>query len=97
MGKVIKLYNNKDYSNQLKQVIQKLNKIEDELKSLAVNTATTGKWKEWSDNVQIGNYFVFTEEMLKNTSDKNVDQIVSLIDKLIKVKERIKINNNKYS
>lgn len=95
MGKVIKLYN-KEYQNQLNKVIKKLNDIEDELKSLAVNTAITGKWKDWSDNIEIGETFVFTEEMLKNTGDKNVDQIVSLIDNLMKVKESIIKYNKKH-
>jgi tagatose-1,6-bisphosphate aldolase len=57
---------------------------------LVINTATEGKWKEWSDSMQEGDMFNFSEEMLKDTGDENVNNISSLIDEVIKVKDEIK-------
>jgi hypothetical protein len=67
-----------------------LDDIENELMGLAINTATEGKWKEWSDSMQEGEEFNFTEKMLKNTGDENVDNIALLIDNVIVTKEKIK-------
>ena len=70
--------------------IKKLNEIENDLRELVINTATEGKWKEWSGRMQEGGMFNFTEEMLKDTGDENVNYISSLIDEVIKVKDEIK-------
>jgi hypothetical protein len=58
MSKIIKITtdykSSKDYISTLNNSIEKLNLIEDELKGLMVNLVTTGKWKDWSNNIPLG-------------------------------------------
>lgn len=99
MSKIIKLKHDykaaSDYKDQLKHNIEKLQEFESELLMLAVNTATCGKWKEWSDNIKEGDTFEFTEEMLKDSGDDNVNDIMMLIDRVITLRERIEKHQKK--
>lgn len=94
MGKVIKISkgyeSSSGYQKQLELNIAKLDKIKDDLIGLAINTATKGKWQEWSDGIKEGEEFSFTEEMLKDSGDENVDNLASLIDTIIITKEIMK-------
>ena len=67
MGKIVKISkgykSSKSYQKQLERNISKLDDMENELMELAVNTATEGKWKDWSDSKQEGEGFHFTREM----------------------------------
>ena len=94
MGRIVEFKGNykssSNYQEQLIRNVKKLNEIENDLKNLVINTATEGKWKKWSDSMQEGDMFKFTEEMLKDTGDENVNNISSLIDEVIKVKDEIK-------
>jgi len=94
MGKIVKFSkeykSSLNYQKQLQQNIAKLDNIETELFGLAINTATAGKWKDWSKNKQNGEVFEFTEKMLKDTGDKNVDAIILLLDNVIDTKEKMK-------
>ena len=94
MGRIVEFKGNykssSNYQEQLIKNIKKLNEIETDLTDLVIKTATEGKWKKWSDSMQEGDVFTFTEEMLKDTGDENVNNISSLIDEVIKVKDEIK-------
>jgi hypothetical protein len=94
MSKIIKITSDyksaKKYLSTVDNVVEKLEAIEDDLQGLVVNLATAGKWKEWSDKIPDGETFEFTEEMLKDTGDSNVDSIAGLLDELIRVKKKIK-------
>lgn len=98
MGKVIKITTDykstEQYRSMLTNAIEKLEDIEENLNSLIVNLATAGKWKEWSDSIPVGGTFKFTEEMLKDTGDNNINDIAGLLDEVIRVKERIKTAGN---
>ena len=94
MGK-IKQFNNdyrltEAYSATLSGVIDKLENFEIELNELIVGLAVSGKWKEWSDQQPIGTIFEFTEEMLKDTGDINVDAIAGLKDEVMRIKNKLK-------
>lgn len=78
-----------EYQAELKNSLESLNNIEDELYGILVNLATSGKWKEWSDSIPDGGTFTFTEEMLKDTGDNNIDDLANLMDELIRIKKRI--------
>ena len=98
MGKVIKITTDykstEQYRSMLTNAIEKLEDIEENLNNLIVNLATAGKWKEWSDSIPVGGTFKFTEEMLKDTGDNNINDIAGLLDEVIRVKERIKTAGN---
>ncbi len=79
------------YQEQLRKNISQLDELETTLNTLAINTATSGKWKEWSDSIPLGGTFYFTEEMLRNTGDENVESINSLIDHIIDIREKLEL------
>lgn len=94
MNKIVKFTidykSTKEYRSMLKEVSEKLKNIEDDLQTLIVNLATAGKWKKWSDSIPQGEIFDFTEKMLRDTGDKNVDTLAGLLDEVIEVKKKIK-------
>lgn len=77
------------YRQRMADTVDKLSVMEQELHKLIVGLAVSGKWKEWSDKQPVGTQFNFTEEMLKDTGDKNVDELAGLIDEVIRVKEQL--------
>ena len=93
MNKVIKFKSDfkstPEYKEEIELILRKIAEFEVELSTIIVNLATTGKWKEWSDSIQAGESFAFTEEMLKDTGDENVDDLTFLMDELIRVKTKI--------
>ena len=81
-----------EYQKQISLTIEKLTGIEEELIGMAFSIAAVGKWKEWSESKKEGDVFTFTEEMLKDTGDENIDYLASLIDQVNDVKEKVKNN-----
>ena len=95
MSKIIKINTDykatTEYRSALTDSIEWLNNIEFDLQTLIVNLSTTGKWKEWSDSIPIGAKFDFTEEMLKDTGDNNVNELAGLLENIIILKEKLKL------
>lgn len=94
MAKFIPLRANTEYQETLKQTIDLLDNIEADLFNQIVGLATSGKWKKWSDEQLIGSVFEFTEEMLRNTGDKNVDLLIELIEIIINTREAFENTQN---
>jgi hypothetical protein len=90
MTKIIPLSINKDYAHAIGQAISTLEEMEDDIKSAMIGLATTGKWKKWSDEQPIGTEFTFTEEMLRDTGDENVDLLCDLVDKIEEIMVKLK-------
>jgi hypothetical protein len=90
MSKIVDMHQHTEYQEKLAEVIESLNDIEGEINNCMIQLATSGKWKQWSDEQPIGTVFQFTEEMLLNTGDKNVDALVELIYKVIETRENLK-------
>jgi len=65
------------YREALSEAITDLEKFSDELETTIEGLATTGKWKAWSDSIPVGGEFHFTNEMLIDTGDANVDAIIA--------------------
>ena len=78
-----------DYQEELKQAVERLREIEAELFTKMINLATLGKWKEWSKSIPVGGEFKFTEEMLRDTGDENVNDLCLLMDKIVEVQTRL--------
>ncbi len=55
------------YQEALSEIIIELDQLEEHVISLSISLATSGRWKEWSDSIEIGGKFEFTEKMLKDT------------------------------
>ena len=70
------------YRKALEGVSEELGQIEEHLMGAAIYLATSGKWREWSDGVKVGESVHFTHEMLKDTGDPNVDLLMGLLDQV---------------
>ncbi|MDR1780258.1 MAG: hypothetical protein LBR50_05940 [Tannerella sp.] len=77
-------FNSRAYSDKLHETADKLQDLTGELFGCALELALAGKWRDWDNEQPIGTIFEFTEEMLCDTGDKNVDM---LMDAYFKVKE----------
>jgi hypothetical protein len=77
------------YTAQLNISVQALLKMEEELTTQAVNLAVHGAWKEWNDQIQEGETFHFTDEMLHDTGDPIVSEIMAITDSVATVIEQI--------
>ena len=80
------------YQKRLKKIISKLDKLEALTIEFSINLATSGKWREWDESLENGDKFRFTEEMLKDTGDPNVDTVNELVDKVISTQMKLKNN-----
>ncbi len=87
--KVINLREKNDYNNRLKETFDFLEKVENDLVTEMINLAISGKWKKWSDEQPIGTEFSFTDEILKDTGDENINILCDLREELIKITERL--------
>jgi hypothetical protein len=92
--KVINLRDKNDYNNRLKETFEFLEKVENDLVTEMINLAISGKWKKWSDEQPIGTEFSFTDEILKDTGDENINILCDLREELIKITERLTKANN---
>jgi len=90
-GKIIPLETNQAYMNALKHNIDVLEQMESNIQLEMISLATSGKWKKWSDEQPDGTEFTFTEEMLRDTGDKNVDLLYELLDKMTEIREKFNI------
>jgi uncharacterized protein YwgA len=75
------------YHKKLSEIVNQLTDMSEQIHSGMVNLAILGKWQEWSDGQPEGAVFEFTEDMLRNTGDKNVDALVELMDKILDTKD----------
>jgi hypothetical protein len=75
------------YHKELAEVVTQLTDMSKQIHSGMVNLAILGKWQEWSDGQPEGAVFEFTEDMLRNTGDKNVDALAELMDKILDTKD----------
>ncbi len=78
------------YQERLGEIITELDRLEDEAINFCVNLATSGKWKKWDDGMKKGDRFHFTEKMLKDTGDPNVDALTNLVDTIIRTQEQLR-------
>lgn len=92
MAKIISFESNNAYNNTLKEVVIRLEETTQVLFDCSVQLAVSGKWKEWSDDQPEDTEFNFDEKMLHDTADKNIDEIMELLEKVVDVKEKLEKN-----
>lgn len=91
--KVINLNQKNDYKESLEETLEFLEKTEKNLLTEIIDLAVLGKWKKWSDEQEIGTEFSFTDEMLNNTGDKNIDLLCELRGELSIIIDKITKTN----
>jgi len=81
------------YMDELYGVLKTLGEFYDKIYEHMVNLAVRDKWKEWQDTIKVGDVFDFSDEMLANTGDKNVDDLFILWDNVYNTIEAISKRN----
>jgi ElaB/YqjD/DUF883 family membrane-anchored ribosome-binding protein len=94
MTKIIDINGYPKYQQALTTAVDFLVEADNIIDSYMVALATEGKWKQWSDEQPEGSVFTFTEEMLRNTGDENVDTLCELRDKLYDVLGKLRKNQS---
>lgn len=93
-NKVINLNQKNEYKERLSETFEFLEQAEKQLTSEIIDLAVMGKWKKWSDEQEVGTIFTFTDEMLRNSGDENIDLLCDLRAELINITEKITKANN---
>lgn len=88
MGKILKLYNEK-YENNLREIIEFLKPLADQVEEFAVNLAVVSKWDEWSQQQKEGAVVDFSEAM-HDSGDARVDALLELSEKISETLNKIK-------
>lgn len=88
--KVINLNQKNDYKIRLKETFEFLENVEKDLLTEMIELALSDKWKKWSDEQPIGTEFSFTDEMLRDTGDENINMLYDLREELIKITDKLK-------
>ena len=68
----------KSYKEHIKETIELLERTGEQLGEICINLAVCGKWKEWNNSIPEGATFNFTEKMLFETGDENVNILMNL-------------------
>ena len=87
--KVVNFKDYMQYKEILSSIIDSVNKFSEEIYENLFDLACAGKWKEWSDKQTEGTIFNVTEDMLRNTGDKNIDLLWEVLDKIEEMKGKI--------
>jgi hypothetical protein len=87
--KTINLKEYAQYQETLSELINQVNTISDEIHDKLFDLACLGKWKKWDKKQPVGTVFHVTEDMLRNTGDKNIDLLWEILDKIEEVREGI--------
>ena len=89
---IINLNDYAEYNKKLSAIMERANNFADEIYESLFDLACEGKWKRWSDSQPIGAIFDVTEDMLRDTGDKNIDMIFEFLDKILEVSAKIHVN-----
>lgn len=73
----------KKYENELISIKASLALTIDDLRQFSINLALEGKWKDMVDDQNTGVVFSFTDKMLHNTGDNNINLLLAMKDNLI--------------
>jgi hypothetical protein len=91
-GKIINFGDYNKYRNTLSEIMDDMTNLSEDIEEGMFNLACLGKWKEWDEQQPVGSEFDLTEDMLRNTGDKNIDLLWELLDKIADVKEKIRVH-----
>ena len=84
---------NDKYKKYLKLSEEFLSKTAIGLFETCVNFAVNGKWKDWDDKQKAASRFEFSDKMLWQTGDKNVDVLMNLREGVLSALEEISKRN----
>ena len=88
-AKIINIKDYAEYNERLSEIMKTVNDLTEEIHESLFNLACLDKWKEWDANQEVGAEIFVTDDMLRNTGDKNIDLLWKILDKIMDVKEKI--------
>jgi uncharacterized protein YyaL (SSP411 family) len=93
MTKVINLqdYQGKaKYADIIKETHVFLDETQEKMDGLMINLSAQGVWKETFDKYKEGETFTFTQDMLENTGDNNIELLWELYFKIDFLRNNLK-------
>jgi hypothetical protein len=81
------------YMEELYRTLESLKKTYDEIQGHMINLAVRDKWKEWNADKPGGFEFSFSDEMLADTGDENINDLFVLYENVYNTIELISIRN----
>ena len=82
-GRVIDLISyHENYRETVSDVKAHLETFSDEIGKYMFLLAVQGKWKKWEEGVAVGTEIELNYAMFRETDDKNIQLLLSLIDKV---------------
>lgn len=81
-GIVIDLGEVKERVSALRSAYAAIAKCSEQLRTISVELALKGVWKEWSDSKPVGTEYSFTYDQMHQTGDCEIDTLVAVVDTL---------------
>jgi hypothetical protein len=81
------------YMEELYETLKTLGDFYDRIEGHMINLAVRDKWQEWNETMKEGDTFRFSEEMLANTGDKNIDNLFAVYESIYNTIEIISERN----
>ena len=94
-AKIIDFKGYAQYNKKLSEIMEMVNDLGDDIYNSMFGLACLDKWKAWDAEQPIGAEIYVTDEMLRNTGDKNIDLLWQILDKIMDVKEEIHVSQPK--
>ena len=90
-AKIISIKDYADYNNKLSEVMEHVTALSDSIYECFFELACLDKWRDWSESQTIGTSIYVTEEMLRDTGDRNIDLLFEILDKIEEIKSKIRV------
>lgn len=74
-----------------------MNEVKNEITTRIVILAISGRWKDWDESQNIGTVFHFSNEVLQDIGDKNIDELMELNEYLLITTEKLTKANKELS
>ena len=94
-AKIINMKDYAAYNKKLAKILQLTRKLGDEIHNSLFELAVLDKWKEWDEKQPIGAEIFVTDDMLRDTGDKNIDLLWQILDRIIDVEAEMRVSKTK--
>jgi len=90
-AKIIDFKDYTKYNEKLLEIMELARALGDEIYDSMFQLACLDKWKKWDESQPIGAEINVTDDMLRNTGDKNIDLLWQILDKIMDVEDQIRV------
>jgi elongation factor P--beta-lysine ligase len=85
-----------DYEELIEELKEYLEDVRIELRTKAINLAVKIAWRRWDESLDIGDEFQFSDDMLLDTGDPNVETLIELAMHTEDVLDYVDVENVRY-